>query len=87
MHLQPRLECNGNHGPVHSKRPHCHYPFNGNANNASGNDNNGTVIGAVLATDRTNNANAAYAFANDGDRIDINHNGYPMGNEARTIAG
>ena len=28
------------------------YPFNGNANDESGSDNNGTVNGAALTTDR-----------------------------------
>ncbi|MFN5209123.1 MAG: hypothetical protein ACK5D8_06480, partial [Bacteroidota bacterium] len=38
------------------------WPFNGNANDESGNGNNGTVNGAVLATDRFGNANSAYSF-------------------------
>jgi hypothetical protein len=38
------------------------YPFNGNANDASGNGNNGTVIGATLTTDRNSNSNSAYSF-------------------------
>jgi hypothetical protein len=38
------------------------YPFNGNANDNSGNGNNGTVMGAVLATDRFNRTNNAYSF-------------------------
>ena len=32
-----------------------YYPFNGNANDASGNGNNGTVNGATLTTDRFGN--------------------------------
>ncbi len=39
-----------------------YYPFNGNANDASGNGNNGTVYGATLTTDRFGNANRAYGF-------------------------
>jgi len=39
-----------------------YYPFNGNANDASGHANNGTVNGAALATDRFGNANSAYSF-------------------------
>jgi hypothetical protein len=39
-----------------------YYPFNGNANDASGNGNNGTVIGALLTTDRFGAPSAAYAF-------------------------
>ena len=43
------------------------YPFSGNANDASGNSNNGTVNGATLITDRFGNANSAYYF--DGSAI------------------
>lgn len=39
-----------------------YYPFCGNANDASGNSNNGTVNGATLTTDRFGNANSAYSF-------------------------
>ncbi len=42
------------------------YPFNGNANDESGNSNNGTVNGAVLTTDRNNNSNKAYYFSSSG---------------------
>ena len=38
------------------------YPFNGNANDESGNGNNGTVSGATLVADRKGNANSAYSF-------------------------
>ncbi len=37
-------------------------PFNGNANDLSGNNNNGTVNGAVLTADHKGNANSAYKF-------------------------
>ena len=33
-----------------------YYPFNGNANDESGNGNNGTVNGATLTADRFGNA-------------------------------
>jgi hypothetical protein len=37
------------------------WPFNGNANDESGNGNNGTVLnGTILTTDRFNNANSSY---------------------------
>ena len=39
-----------------------YYPFNGNANDASGNGNNGIVNGATLASDRFGRANQAYSF-------------------------
>jgi hypothetical protein len=39
------------------------YPFSGNANDASGNGNNGAVQGAApLTTDRYNQSNSAYSF-------------------------
>ena len=40
------------------------WPFNGNANDESGNGNNGTVNGATLTTDRNGVANKAYSFNN-----------------------
>jgi hypothetical protein len=38
------------------------WPFNGNANDESGNGNNGTVNGATLTEDRFGEGNAAYEF-------------------------
>jgi len=38
------------------------WPFNGNANDESGNGNNGAVNGALLTTDRFGNTNQAYHF-------------------------
>jgi hypothetical protein len=45
-------------------------PFNGNANDASGNNNNGVVTGATLGNDRFGIANKAYRF-NDGNNITV----------------
>jgi len=39
-----------------------YWPFNGNANDESGNGNHGTVNGATLTTDRNGNANSAFSF-------------------------
>ena len=39
-----------------------YYPFNGNANDSSGNGRNGTVHGVTLTTDRFESTNAAYRF-------------------------
>jgi hypothetical protein len=50
------------------------WPFNGNANDESGNGNNGTVNGAILTTDRFANANKAYSFDGINDFISVNHN-------------
>jgi hypothetical protein len=49
------------------------WPFNGNANDESGNGNNGTVNGATLTTDRFGAANKAYYFSSTGcaTRIDV----------------
>lgn len=38
------------------------WPFNGNANDESGNGNNGTVNGATLTSDRNGVVNSAYSF-------------------------
>ena len=48
-----------------------YYPFNGNANDESGNGNNGTVNGATLTKDRFGNANSAYSFDGIDDYIKI----------------
>jgi uncharacterized protein (TIGR02145 family) len=47
------------------------YPFNGNANDESGNGNDGIVNGPQLITDRYGNANSAYSFDGIDDYIDI----------------
>ncbi len=47
------------------------WPFNGNANDESGNGNNGTVNGAILTTDRSGNIGKAYYFGGNGKYIDI----------------
>ena len=39
-----------------------YYPFNGNADDESGGGNHGTINGAILTTDRNNNADSAYSF-------------------------
>jgi hypothetical protein len=48
-----------------------YYPFNGNANDESGNNNNGTVNGATLTQDRFGNMNSAYLFDGLDDYIMI----------------
>lgn len=47
-----------------------YWPFNGNANDESGNGNNGSVNGATLTTDRFGNSNSAYNF--DGISNNVN---------------
>jgi hypothetical protein len=46
------------------------WPFNGNANDISGNGRNGSVTGATLTTDRFGNPNSAYLFSN-GNNINV----------------
>ena len=48
------------------------WPFNGNANDESGNGNNGTVNGATLTTDRNGLTNSSYSFSSDNQNITIN---------------
>ena len=48
-----------------------YWPFCGNANDESGNGNNGTVNGATLAEDRFGNAGSAYSFDGVDNHIDI----------------
>lgn len=50
------------------------YDFNGNANDLSGNNNNGTVSGATLTSDRFGNANSAYSFNGTSDHITVADN-------------
>ena len=47
------------------------WPFNGNANDESGNGNNGTVNGATLTSDRFGNTGKSYSFDGN-DWIDVN---------------
>ena len=48
------------------------WPFNGNANDESGNGNHGTVNGATLTADRNGNENGAYFFDGQDDFIEAN---------------
>ncbi len=48
-----------------------YWPFCGNANDESGNANNGTVNGATLTTDRFGNTNSAYNFDGINDNIGL----------------
>lgn len=55
------------------------WPFNGNANDESGNGYNGTVNGALLSTDRFNQNNKAYSFGGNQQGIIINQNIFNVG--------
>ena len=48
-----------------------YYPFNDNADDASGNEHNGAVSGATLGQDRFGNPNSAYCFSASGDCITV----------------
>jgi Concanavalin A-like lectin/glucanases superfamily len=63
-----------------------YYPFNGNANEATGQGSNGVVVNAVLTTDRFGNANQAYAF--DGATTWIQTTNYwpVLGSNAVTVS-
>jgi hypothetical protein len=61
-----------------------YYPLNGNANDASGNGNNGVVVGAVPATDRFGNPNGCYSFNGNGQYIYAPADNMPTG--LRTIS-
>ena len=51
------------------------WPFNGNANDESGNGNNGTLIGSpALTSDRFGNPNKAYSFNNTHNYINCGNN-------------
>jgi hypothetical protein len=63
------------------------WPFNGNANDESGNGNNGTVNGATLTTDRNGNSNTAYSFSDQAiENIDINQSISLNGIQSITIS-
>jgi hypothetical protein len=63
-----------------------YWPFNGNANDASGNGNNGTVNGATLTTDRFGQTNKAYDFNGTNNRITIPHSNSLQLNNGATFS-
>lgn len=50
------------------------WPFNGNANDESGNGNNGMVNGATISSDRFGTMNCAYSFNGINSFLEINDN-------------
>jgi hypothetical protein len=50
-----------------------YYPFNGNADDESGNGNHGVVHGAVLCADRFSNPNSAYEFDGTDNYVDLGY--------------
>jgi hypothetical protein len=63
-----------------------YYPFNGNANDGSGNNNNGVVQGVTLVQDRRGTPNGAYRFS-DGTRIVVSNSPSLTLNNAYTFSG
>ncbi len=61
------------------------WPFNGNANDESGNENHGTVNGATLTSDRSGKQNSAYNFDGISNLIKCSKTG-PTGNPTLTIS-
>ena len=61
------------------------YTFDGNADDASGNDYHGTVSGASLIADRYLHADSAYNFNGTNNNITTSYAGI-LGSEARTIS-
>lgn len=49
------------------------YPFNGNANDESGNGNNAIINGAILTKDRAGKNGSAYAFDGKASQISVNN--------------
>jgi hypothetical protein len=67
------------------------YTFSGNANDATGNGNNGMVNRALLTSDRFGNSNSAYSFNGSNSYINVNasqfkNNQYSYSVWARNIA-
>jgi hypothetical protein len=63
-----------------------HYPFSSNANDASGNGNNGTVTNATLTSDRFGKRNQAYLFNGTSSFIDIKNKFFDNGWTNSTIS-
>lgn len=59
-----------------------YYPFNGNANDESGNGYHGTVYGAALTADRIGNENSSYSFDGVDDYISGTMQGINQLNES-----
>lgn len=62
-----------------------HYPFDGSANDASGNSNHGTVSGAQLSTDRFGGTTKAYTFDGFDNSISTQYAGV-LGSQSRTVS-
>ncbi len=66
-----------------------YWPFNGNANDESGNGNDGVVNGATLTSDRFGNSGKAYGFTGtytNTETITGDCTNFPSGNSSRSIS-
>ena len=67
-----------------------YFPFNGNANDESGNGHNGTIVGDVAHVTLTNGvkgySNSAYRFAGVTDPTDIEGTGINLANSSLTVS-
>jgi hypothetical protein len=63
-----------------------YYPFEGNADDQTSNENDGIVNGATLATDRFGDQNCAYYFDGISNMITGTTNNWPLTNSSRTIS-
>lgn len=63
-----------------------YYPFNGNANDESGNGNDGVVDGAILTSDRFENENSAFSFDGENDVLTISDHPTLVGTNILTIS-
>jgi hypothetical protein len=63
-----------------------YWPFNGNANDQSGNGNNGTVNGATLTADRFGNANSAFGLATLTENLSVNNVVPSFNNNALSVS-
>ena len=64
-----------------------YWQLNGNANDSSGQGNNGTIVGATATTDRFGTANMAMSFNGSNNYIAVaSPSGLPTGTSPRTLA-
>ncbi len=63
-----------------------YWPFNGNANDESGNGNNGTVNGATLTLDSFGNSNSAYGLSTLSDNLSVTNTQPSFNNNALTVS-
>lgn len=75
----------------HAQSPNLHnglvayYPFNGNANDESGNGNHGTIYGASPTTDRFNISGKAFIFNGIDNFIKANSSGLPSSERTMSL--